>query len=88
MHNSLDRLGVEYKSHVSFGDFVADIYLPNSKTVIECDGVYWHSQPGSAARDQRKDKYLKSQGLKVIRVSSEYILKNPMWATIQTLRKI
>lgn len=87
----LRKLGVEYRDHVQFGIFAADIYLPKQNAVIECDGEYWHTgMPRWIDRDKRKDAYLKSIGVKVVRIPipNKKHLENPMWATIQALRKI
>jgi len=44
-------------------------------TVWECDGVYWHTMPGSQEHDKKRDAALNALGLTVIRLSDEEIKK-------------
>lgn len=70
------RQGVEFREHVRFGRYVADIYLPHCNTIVECDGDYWHSLPGRAAKDRRRDAWFVKKGLKVIRLRESHINRN------------
>lgn len=45
-----------------------DIYFPESRTIIEYDGAYYHSFPKSLQTDTRKSLDLLSQGYTLIRV--------------------
>ena len=45
-----------------------DIYLPDSQTIIEYDGSYYHSFSNSFQTDTRKSLDLLSKGYKVIRI--------------------
>jgi len=46
----LDNIGIVYQTEFCVGDeagrannYYADIYCPDHKLIIECDGLYWHS---------------------------------------------
>ncbi len=67
MKNSLDRLKVNYQREVKFKRFRVDFLLEKYKTVIECDGEFWHLKPNVKERDKRKDVLLQSLGYKVLR---------------------
>jgi len=75
-----DRLrsaGVRFIEQKGFfaGDYycICDFYIPRpARTVVEIDGGY-HSDPKQAARDRRKDAYLRSRGFKVVRVRNEQV---------------
>ncbi len=69
----LDALGVAHEPSVQIGPYVADVLVPHSKLVIECDGDYWHSRPGALERDMRKDRYLEANGYRVLRLGERVI---------------
>lgn len=60
--------GVLSVEELRVGPWSIDLALPVLMTAIELDGVYWHSLPGSADRDSRKDAYLVARGWRVVRV--------------------
>lgn len=45
----------------------ADFYIPSLKTVIYCDGDYWHNLPNYVKRDKRQNKLLRKAGYIVLR---------------------
>lgn len=57
--------------------FNVDFLLPDTKTVLECDGAYWHALPKVVERDRRKDTWLAAHGYKVIRLKEAAIRANP-----------
>ena len=50
------------------GRWNVDIYFPESKTVVEYDGSYYHSSESSWERDRRKSLELLAEGYRVVRV--------------------
>jgi endogenous inhibitor of DNA gyrase (YacG/DUF329 family) len=52
-------------------DFLVDNWL-----AIECDGEYWHLRPEVIERDKRKDAYLASISITVLRLSGNLITHN------------
>ena len=64
---------------VKLSGWTVDIYFPESKTVVEYDGSYFHSFEGCWERDMRKSLELLEEGYTVIRVrtySSIYVLES------------
>ena len=55
-------------TEVTIGKWDVDIYITESKTVVEYDGSYFHSFEGCADRDRRKSLELLEMGYRVIRV--------------------
>jgi very-short-patch-repair endonuclease len=51
------------------GITVADFVV--GKTVIQCDGRYWHTLPGRAEKDREQDRKLTDMGYAVFRISDE-----------------
>jgi very-short-patch-repair endonuclease len=52
-----------------------DFYCPEKSLVIEVDGDI-HGEQHQIARDRRRETYLKSLGLQVIRYMNDDIVKN------------
>lgn len=65
--------GFNYCSQYPIDRLTADFYLPDYYLVIECDGDYWHSLPETKERDKRRDAFIRSQGMKILRLSETLI---------------
>jgi very-short-patch-repair endonuclease len=50
MSELLDKLGIEYKKDQIIDRKIPDFLIEDYKLIIECDGLYWHSEA-------KKDKY-------------------------------
>ena len=86
----LDRLEISYKTQIPFchGRFVVDIYIPDKKLIIECNGDYWHDYkifPKQKIRDDRLQKYCDKWGVKLIWLWESEIRKNPKLTLINSL---
>ena len=56
------------------GPYVADFYCPAAKLVIEVDGAgHEHRQHA----DSQRDRYMRSLGLKIVRVRASDVLTDP-----------
>ena len=53
-----------------------DIYLPSLNTAIEYDGIYYHNNPKTKARDELKEQRLKDLRIRLIRIRESKILKD------------
>jgi very-short-patch-repair endonuclease len=82
IHGFLEELEIEFFTHqymhIEHG-YQCDIYIPSIKTVIECDGDYWHGNPlrnkelnekqkAQRIKDKLRTKELIEKGFKVIRL--------------------
>ena len=67
-------LGVQFYRQKPIGNYVVDFYAPEAKLVIEVDGSQ-HQGAGHAQNDARRDLFLASQGLKVLRFTNLQVLK-------------
>lgn len=70
----LSRRELRFRKQYPVGPFVADFYCPAAKIVIEIDGAV-HNERQDA--DGRRDAYLRSLGLTVIRVPAAEVLADP-----------
>ena len=57
------------------GRFIVDFYCPKARLVIELDGGQHYSDP-IRTKDQMRDKYMESLGLKVLRFSDRDLFVN------------
>ena len=69
------QLGYKFRRQWGIEKYIVDFYCPKVKLVIEVDGIT-HDEEAVAIRDAEREEYLVSLGLKVIRFSSNDVLKN------------
>lgn len=63
-----EELGLEWEDETRFGRYSLDVYVPGMKLCLECDGVYFHSLPGAAEKDARRDRWLlENHGIRTLR---------------------
>ena len=72
--------GVKFRRQVSIDNIVVDFYSPEIKLVIEIDGESHYKDEEQRQKDKRRDYYLKSLGLLVIRLTNLDILQNIEYA--------
>jgi G:T-mismatch repair DNA endonuclease (very short patch repair protein) len=77
IQNFLKQLGIDFLAHQYIKDiehgYQCDIYIPVQegiiqKTIIECDGDYWHNYPNGREIDNIRTKELIEKGFKIIRL--------------------
>jgi very-short-patch-repair endonuclease len=60
--------GIQFEKQVPLlGITLADFVV--GTTVIQCDGVYWHTLVGRADKDREQDSRLNAAGYTVVRIS-------------------
>lgn len=69
--------GARLTLHHHIGRYVLDAITMDGSTAFEFDGTYWHSSEKAVARDQRKDAYLKTLGIRVVRIPEALYKLNP-----------
>jgi very-short-patch-repair endonuclease len=70
----LSRRELRFRKRHAIGAFVADFYCPAAKLVIEIDGAL-HNERQDA--DGKRDAYMSSLGLRVIRIPAGDVLADP-----------
>jgi len=73
IREELEKRGEPFEQQVQFGRFHVDFVLPMRKAIIECDGIYWHTQPEVIERDHRKDALVTLLGYRVFRFDEKDI---------------
>lgn len=68
--------------------YLADIYIPNKKIIIEIDGEYWHNQENRKELDEKRTKQMTEKGYTVIRITDKEIEKTYEQIKKELLEKI
>ena len=70
----LTQLNIIFEQEKYFpGVGLVDFHLPSYNVVVECDGEHWHSSKEAKENDKRRDKLLKQNGKKVLRLPEKEI---------------
>jgi very-short-patch-repair endonuclease len=67
-------LGVQFYRQKPIGPYIVDFHAPASRLVIEVDGSQ-HFEAAGQVSDQRRDAYLESLNLRVLRFDNLQVLK-------------
>ncbi|MBI5149962.1 MAG: N-6 DNA methylase [Candidatus Omnitrophica bacterium] len=67
--------GAKFRRQHQFGDYICDFYCADAKLIVECDGSV-HNTDRRKKTDQKRDAYLKSQGLTVLRLENAQVLSD------------
>ena len=67
-------LGIQFYRQKPIGEHIVDFFAPRAKLVVEVDGSQ-HMGADYAQKDRRRDRYLASLGLKVLRFNRREVLK-------------
>ena len=67
--------GLKFRRQHPIGRCIVDFYCAAAKLVIEIDGL-GHELGGNAERDRRRDYWLRSQGLQVVRFSASDVVRD------------
>lgn len=82
-HRAKDR--PTFRRQHPLGPYIIDFYCHAAKLAVEIDG-YVHATGDHPQRDERKDRYLRSQGLEVLRLPASDVMANPDEAAEGILR--
>jgi very-short-patch-repair endonuclease len=67
--------GAKFRRQHQFGEYLCDLFCNEAKLVVECDGEP-HSATAHKKHDAKRDAYLRSQGLTVIRFENQRVLND------------
>jgi very-short-patch-repair endonuclease len=70
----VNRRDLRFRKQHAIGPFVADFYCPAAKMVIEVDGAVHDARQDA---DLRRDAYMASLGLRVVRIPAADVLSDP-----------
>jgi very-short-patch-repair endonuclease len=67
---------LKFRRQHSVGKFILDFYCAEKKLAIELDGEY-HAIPGKETSDSKRDIFLKSFGIEILRFENKIVFENP-----------
>jgi very-short-patch-repair endonuclease len=67
--------GVGFRRQHPIGPYTADFYCPAAKLVIEIDG---QTHDFTVDRDKMRDAYMRSLGLRILRIPASEVMKDPV----------
>jgi very-short-patch-repair endonuclease len=70
------QLGLKFRRQYPIGGYLVDFYCFEPRLAIELDGAA-HSQPSRMRKDRAKDDYLKSLGIRVLRLPNGLVRQDP-----------
>jgi len=70
-----NRLGAKFRRQVPYGPYILDFYCVKARLVVEADGRQHYTREGKR-RDAKRDAYLRSDGLEVLRFLNDEVLSN------------
>ena len=68
-----DQLGVGFRRQHSMGDYILDFYCPSARLAVEVDSED-QERDNRVRRDRRRDDWLVSEGVRVMRIAAAEIL--------------
>jgi very-short-patch-repair endonuclease len=75
--------GMKFRRQHPVGPYVVDFFCHSAKLVVEVDGM---SHDDQAAADIERSKHLESQGLRILRVTNEDVMRDLDAVTRQIAR--
>jgi len=69
-------LGLKFRRQYPIDNYAVDFYCFERRLAVELDGSV-HSQPSQIKRDSAKDAYLRSLGIRVLRLPNGLVLEHP-----------
>jgi very-short-patch-repair endonuclease len=70
------RAGLKFRRQYAIENHVVDFYCFEHRLAVELDGSV-HSQPSQVKTDSAKDAYLRSLGIRVLRLPNGLVFENP-----------
>jgi len=67
--------GVRFRRQHPVGPYILDFFAPSARLAVEIDGDI-HGDPAQASHDARRDAWLRSEGIRVMRVPARDVLDN------------
>jgi len=72
-HLRRKRTGLRFRKQHPAGPYVLDFYCHEARLCVEVDG---QTHDFTAQRDEQRDEWLKSQGVRTLRVAARDVLEN------------
>ena len=70
------KLGAKFRRQSRIEGWVVDFYCFEHRLAIELDGGV-HSQPGQMRKDAEKEDYLRTVGIRLLRIANGLVIQDP-----------
>ncbi|MGL5117486.1 MAG: endonuclease domain-containing protein [Beijerinckiaceae bacterium] len=70
------RIGYKFRRQVPLGRYIADFVCFEARLIVESAGPH-HADEAQRAHDQERDRWLRTQGFKVLRLQDELVVGSP-----------
>jgi very-short-patch-repair endonuclease len=87
-YDFLKKLPVKFKRQMIINNYIVDFICSKEKLVIEVDGEQHVSEIENRYFDEKRDEYLNTLGLKVLRIPNKDINKNFEGVCIKILKHL
>jgi very-short-patch-repair endonuclease len=67
--------GLKFRRQHPIERYVLDFYCPEARLAIEVDG-FSHDGGDQAQRDEKRDAWLNSRGIQVLRIAAEDVMRD------------
>jgi very-short-patch-repair endonuclease len=67
--------GARFRRQHALGPYILDFYCPAARLAVEVDGIV-HEGEGAARHDARRDAWLASKGVRVLRFPASSVLRD------------
>ena len=68
-------VGIQANRQKPIGPYIVDFYIASAKIVVELDGSQ-HYEPAGQEHDDKRDRFLREQGLTILRYSNSDVNRN------------
>ncbi len=75
-HLKGDPEGIKFRKQHPIGRYFLDFYVARLKLAIEIDGIV-HDMGDRPRRDEKRDPFLRSLGIEVVRIPATEVLRSP-----------
>jgi very-short-patch-repair endonuclease len=66
---------VRFRRQHPFGPYILDFYCPKARLAVEIDGIV-HSTGDHPRHDAARDRWLESQGVRIVRLAAEELMQD------------
>ena len=78
--------GFKFRRQHPFGPYILDFYCAAARLAVEVDGRV-HDYPDRIAHDQKRTRWLASQGIRVVRIAAEDV-KNELDGVLAFIARV
>ncbi len=86
-HLRHDQFGVRFYRQKPLGPFIVDFYSHQARLVIELDGSQHQDDPAIKEQDWKRDAWLLTRGLRVLRFNDRQVLTETM-AVLELIHRV